>query len=210
LELGHCVIGHFPFPFPLTQSILAPNPTYRMKRGTKSIPLLILCVLFQGCVGIDVEKTENQVYQNPHISNSASALGLKYPGASKTNSFVCTTTWLEEHWGKPSRITRNQTGNQTETWTYKFGLIWNGVTPIVLVPVPLIVPVGREQIHFVIQDGHVVSAKSRTEQSFICGYGLTPGPCASFGAFFIERITDATHKHQGPSDSSSSHPTSHC
>lgn len=167
----------------MTESFPTPIPTYRMKRGSKSIPLLILCLLLQGCVGVGVEKTQNQVYPNPHISNFASADGLKYAGSNNTNSLACTATWLEGHWGKPSRITRDETGTQTETWTYKFGPIWNGVILVPMVPVPLILPVGREQVHFVIQEGHVVSAKTRTEQSIGCGYGVSPGPCATFGVF---------------------------
>lgn len=154
-----------------------------MQRSTQAIPYLLLFLLVQGCVGIGVQKTQNQDYPNPQISTRACALGLKYHGAERVDSSTYTAAWLQEHWGKPSRITRDETGSQTETWTYKFGPIWNGVTPVVLVPVPLIVPVGREQIHFVLQDGHVVSAKSHTEQSIGCAYGVCPGPCATFGAF---------------------------
>ncbi|EEF61513.1 hypothetical protein Cflav_PD4191 [Pedosphaera parvula Ellin514] len=149
----------------------------------------MLCLLIQGCVGIGVSKTRNEAFQNPKISDVAYVSGLSHTDASQTNVVVYTATWLENHWGRPARITHVGVDSQTEVWTYKFDIIWNGVTPVLLVPIPIILPVGREQIQFVLQDGRVVSAKEHKEQSFGGAYGLSAALHDKFWTLFLGRLS---------------------
>lgn len=90
------------------------------------------------------------------------------PGA--TNVVGYTPELLRKYWENPDLV--SQGAGSDETWTYKSRLIWKGVMPFVIVPIPLILPVAREKVCLILRDGHVVSASTTT--SHIAGgtYGL--------------------------------------
>ena len=66
-----------------------------------------------------------------------------------------TTEWLLDTWGEPDEIVRD--ADSGERWTYDRGLRWNGLAFVVGVPIPLILPVGRESDTFLAKDGVVES-----------------------------------------------------
>jgi hypothetical protein len=137
---------------------------------TKMVPLLFLCLLTQGCVGIGALRTRTEAYPIPYMSG--------------TNSPADTSNWLEDHWGKPNKISHAGAGSLDEIWTYKFGLRWDGVLLAVVVPIPIAVPVGREQVCFVIRGGRVIGAERRRTQSVGRGFGFYAGMGGpSFGVF---------------------------
>ena len=58
---------------------------------------------------------------------------------------------------------------------------------MVIVPIPLAVPVGRERIVFVIRDDRIVSATQSRQQTVGGAVGFGYGPCGgTFGAFSLE------------------------
>jgi hypothetical protein len=150
------------------------NPKAHLTK--KLISALTLCLLSQGCVGVAIVKTRTATYQNPRVSNEAGIYGLGQPDTSQTNSIPYTTTWLEEHWGKPKSIRHVGAGGLDEVWVYKFDPLWIGVVPIVLVPIPLLLPTEREQVQFVLRDGQVISGKVRESHSVGGAFGYSVGP----------------------------------
>jgi hypothetical protein len=153
---------------------------------TKIIPLVILCILTQGCVGIGAFKTHIETFQNPTLSDAACVDCLSSSNPSQTVSNAYTAAWLKTHWGEPKSIRHASATDLDEIWTYKFGLNWNGVIVVVLVPIPVALPVGREQVQFILRDGCVISGKQTKLLTVGEGIGLHAGICGfGFGPFSL-------------------------
>lgn len=75
--------------------------------------------------------------------------------------------------------------DDTEEWIYRDGFLWRGVIlHLVILPLPLMVPVGREHVTFIVDDGLIVGARSSTTAyGFRCLAGLTRYPCGTWDAF---------------------------
>src|SRR5580658_85638 len=149
-------------------------------RALKKIaPLLIFCLFTQGCVGIAVLKTQSATSVNPEIPivRLFDDRCLISRDAIGTSADVYTATWLEAHWGKPKSIRHPGATDSDEIWTYQFNLNWNGVVAAVLVPIPIVLPVGRERVQFVLRHGVVVSGKETWTRWVGGAYGLSAGPC---------------------------------
>lgn len=154
----------------------------------KFILLAILCPLLQGCVGFVVVKQRTVVINDPVISlrpNSelpaySRERARKFMAISHmdevTNrvsyptpwlrpywgtNVVYTSAWLQTHWGSPNRICRSPSCVD-EVWTYRFGPIWKGIMPWLIVPIPLRLPVGENKVCFTLRDGQVTSVSSTT------------------------------------------------
>ena len=73
-----------------------------------------------------------------------------------------TTKWLLDTWGEPDEKVHDS--DSVERWTYDRRLRWNGLfAVVVIIPVPLIVPVGYESDTFLVKDG-VVESVDRVRQ----------------------------------------------
>lgn len=145
-RLKSCVPGVAP----LINHVMSKSPI-----AAKLIPVLAVCLLAQGCVGVVFPHTKTRTFKNPQVGDHP-AIHAVYEGTGRTNNFAA--SWLQEHWGKPANIRLALTQAQGEVWTYKFGLAWYGVVPCVIVPVPLALPLGRQKVEFLMRDGRVVSA----------------------------------------------------
>jgi hypothetical protein len=158
---------------------------------------LPLCLLLQGCVGGAVLTSRTKTFRDPVIWGKDSLFGRdelrdlpqRDPQAdmySITNVLICTSGWLEYHWGKPVSITHSGAGGLDEIWTYKFDPIWEGIEPYILVPIPIELPVRRETIRFVLRDDRVISA-TRIEPyrvGGVAGFIISPDR-PYFGAFSL-------------------------
>jgi hypothetical protein len=150
----------------------------------KSLSFLVLCLLTQGCVGLAGFSVKTKTFQDPWIANAACAESVTLRGDSQTNTLTYTAAWLDAHWGKPKTIKRTGKGNLEDVWIYKFDTTWSGVMPVVVIPIPILIPTGREQVLFTMRDGNVISAKVRKSYSTGGGYGCYAGICGPhFGAF---------------------------
>lgn len=147
----------------------------------KMVPLLILCALVQGCVGVSVSTTKTESFHDPQLTDEACARGFRSRTPSDTNAPAFTSAWLESHWGKPAAISRAPAGDAGEVWTYKFDLNWNGTILFLLIPIPLELPIGRERVQLLVRDGQVISGEQRFTHTAggILGYSL--GPCGPTG-----------------------------
>ena len=151
--------------------------------ATVGLLCLLLCILTQGCVGLGVEKTYAEVIRNPVVSQD----GFRPLESAQDTNLVCTSAWLEEHYGKPSSVRHGDAANSEEIWTYRDGLLWNGVTIFALIPVPLEVPTGSGGWVCVVRDGCVVQA-TRKWSHYIGGIvGFNVGPCGlrPFGVYSL-------------------------
>ena len=151
-----------------------------LDRAVKKLILFSLpCLLIQGCVGVGVMKTQTNVIQSPGISLLSNTPGVddvvKRDSLWATNSGVNTIEELKMYWGKPNKVTQIS-GGSDEIWTYKFKSIWEGVIPFVIIPIPLVLPVGTEKVCLTLRDGHIVSA-SGTKSCMAGGtYGVILSP----------------------------------
>lgn len=145
----------------------------------RTIPVLLLCLLAQGCVGIATSRTKAETFRNPKIWDWPSVYSARESEASGvTNTASYSASWLRTHWGKPASVRSVSSQGRDEMWTYKFGLLWNGAVPMLGIPIPLIVPVGRERVEFVLRDAQVISATRTHEQGYeaVAGW-YWYGPC---------------------------------
>jgi hypothetical protein len=164
-----------------------------MKNAMKKFaPVLSLVLLFQGCVGAGVMKSRTATAQNPKIPSyaDASAFQAYQRGMSgMPNTTVFTSAWLESHWGKPVSIIRPEDSASDEIWTYRFRPIWEGIVPVVIVPMPVSLPLGRERVRYVLRDGQVISATYTTRQTVGGAVGISVGPCNTVaGAFSLKGL----------------------
>ena len=168
----------------------------------KTFPYLALCLLLQGCVGAGIVKKHAETFRDAHIPEVACPAlysgALYEPGHYRpvsrpkpTNTVVCTSEWLEAHWGKPLTVTRAGPDTLDEIWTYKFGAVWEGVVPVVVIPIPIALPLAREKVEFLLHDGRLVNATQTLQRTVGKAYGLEiGGRHVSFGAFSLEGLLE--------------------
>lgn len=124
------------------------------------LTMLCLCPLLQGCVGFIIAKQHTLVINDPVIALHRTG---RFPAYSRGTYTVYTSAWLQTHWGRPPRIRNVSSGpglGVGSLWTYRFGPIWEGIVPCLIVPIPLVLPVAREKVSFTIRNGQVVSVSS--------------------------------------------------
>jgi hypothetical protein len=132
---------------------------------------LFLCLLLQGCVGGAVLKSRTETFRDPVVGRQKDDLSeratllrdlpQRVPDAdmsSITNVVIYTSAWLKDCWGKPVSIAHSGAYDLDEIWTYKFDLVWEGVEPFIVVPIPIEIPVRRETVQFVLRDDCVINA----------------------------------------------------
>jgi hypothetical protein len=128
--------------------------------------LLALFFFIHGCVGIAAKGNRSATVLNPNISKDKGKLGSE----QVSDNFV-TSKELLEYWGKPDKIEPVSNG---EKWTYNFDLRWNGlIAIIVIIPIPLVFPVGYEYVSFTIENDNLVAAymmNSSGETGVFYGY----------------------------------------
>ena len=143
--------------------------------------LLAASLLAQGCVGVVTWGTHEQTFEPASVTQKPATFAVST--VSKNAMAVSPTPhWLEQHWGRPSHVKRLASPEQHELWTYNFHHQWCGVVPCAILPIPLLLPVGRERVVFCIRDGRVASAEVITTGGYQVVAGLGPkGPFADCG-----------------------------
>ncbi len=140
------------------------------------IPLLPVCLLLQGCVGVVVCGRDTKTIKNPTIMEPPHVASVM-EGVGGTEY---TTVWLKAHWGTPTEV-KTVSAETEEVWTYNLKRqCWWGVVPMVIIPIPLVVPTGAEKVAFQIRDGRVLSAETVQRHTAGAAAGLlsAEGPFA--------------------------------
>lgn len=131
----------------------------------KLTSILAICFIAHGCVGIAVFRTKTETLDPPAIEGEAAFHNVwEYGG--KRNIPHITDAILRASWGEPASIKPSSAICQDELWTYKFGRIWCGIVPCLVVPVPLLLPTGRERVIFFVRKGQVTKAEVVRSGSF--------------------------------------------
>ncbi len=90
--------------------------------------LLGFCI--SGCVGF-----------TSHLGTEESSQQFTYYGA-KRGGLVKDKNSALKYWGEPDSKSQSDAGGDEE-WTYRGGVAWRGVAIWVVIPIPLMVPVGH-------------------------------------------------------------------
>lgn len=106
--------------------------------------ILVAPLVLSGCVGLSHNlKTKTEVcYEHCLIYREHTIENLKMHNRNTIESSV---SELKSFLGTPDEI--NVLDEGVTEWTY-YGSTWLGVVPIVLIPIPLMLPVGKEQVRF--------------------------------------------------------------
>jgi len=155
----------------------------------KIVSYLAIGLLVQGCVGGGALTKHSQTLRDPIIPDRPSPVLFSRDSAKMTNAVVYTAAWLESHWGMPANITPSRANARDEIWTYKFGLIWKGVVPVVIIPIPLALPVAREQVQFTLRDGNIIDTIQTRRKTIGGAIGFGCGPCGiTFGPLSLQGL----------------------
>lgn len=137
----------------------------------KTLLMMTICLL-QGCVGLAVGTygTFEADYDSFSIGNQRNELAYRTEEKSLTKSLLVSS------WGEPDEILR--LGN-CEVLSYYDGYTWSGAGAfIVFVPVPLIVPTGRDENRFYFVEGESVGLVTEYgEVSGALGYMCGSNEC---------------------------------
>lgn len=136
-----------------------------MSQSLRLTRILLAALVLQGCVGIGVIGA----------TRSDRELNDVFFGVDQPISIQA----VIDRWGEPDEVQTAADG--AEVWIYESGLRWAGLVACVVIPIPLIIPVGREVTSLSVRDGLVVSASRLAESTTLYVAGLVPGMCTEFG-----------------------------
>jgi hypothetical protein len=119
------------------------------------VPVLLLCALTQGCIGITKYYTKTEIITDPQLTGAGKYRSVfTYNPRVSTNHVVLTPAVLVQKWGEPT--SHGRVPPDYEVWTYRMRTGWNGIIPILIIPIPLVLPTGEKKVEFYLQHGHVV------------------------------------------------------
>lgn len=72
----------------------------------------------------------------------------------------CTIEFLLSHWGEPDVRASGEAGSAK--LTYYQGFKWVGATPVMILPLPLFIPAGRQRVIFGVNENMIVSIDHET------------------------------------------------
>lgn len=151
----------------------------------KLTSVLAISLFTQGCVGVVTRDMETQTFEPAMIAEMPATYSVEASGKTFGNDPWIenpTSLWVKQHWGQPSHIKQVTRPTEGELWTYNFDHKWCGVIPYIVIPIPLLLPVGRDRVVFHIQAGRVASADVTTIGGYQAVAGLGPeGPSAISG-----------------------------
>lgn len=135
------------------------------------ILLVSILTATAGCVGIGVVNESVESYPKPPFALEREVgyfVNDDYKYKDWGRVLAKTKNDVLALWGEPAKRITN---GSSERWFYSRELGWSGLLPVVIVPIPLLVPIGyRETI--LVFDGDTLTAiekKRGRERVVICG-----------------------------------------
>ena len=127
----------------------------------------IICIfLCGGCFGIVVQGDKSAIVNNPNISKDKGYIGNF---SLKPNTYV-TEAELIKYWGSPDNVMYNDKG-QKQLIYRRNELRWNGIFVLaVVVPIPLLIPVGHDYFLFTIENGNISSVYMKNDSDEFGSY----------------------------------------
>jgi len=122
--------------------------------------ILSFALVTSGCAGFGVlYPNDTTPISNPKISSFGNIYTTR-------NEKQYTCLEVVELWGEPDSLV---TEGEIKTLTYKYGLVFAGIMPIVIIPIPLALPVGQKKTIIECQNDIVVRAY-KTETGMSAAY----------------------------------------
>lgn len=120
-------------------------------------------LLLNGCFGGFVRRPKTGTLINPELRNRPIMRSLRKPRLEAE---------LIDYWGRPDRI---ETENGRNIYVYEYGTKWCGLCIIaIVVPIPLVLPLGNSSARFTVQNGHVTSVTATSIAENRIAIGLLP------------------------------------
>ncbi len=124
-----------------------------------------------GCVGIGaIYPTDRPLAQMPEFGPD---IGEYYPRINyyrsiNPGSLKCSE--LMAQWGPPNNLTVK---GEEKTLTYKHGLVFAGLVPFIVIPIPLVLPVGRKSAVITCHEEQILNALGTATKlsGAVCGIG---------------------------------------
>jgi len=146
----------------------------------QSLSKIIFCTLFvsllQGCA-VGLLTAHPQML--PPVSNPT--ISSKEPenhGYTMDEAKISSCSQLESTWGKPDETEAN---GSYSILKYKYGFVWTGVNLFIgpIIPIPLIIPVGRKSVDVTCKDNKIISTTDRDTHVTLygCYYVLLDARC---------------------------------
>lgn len=128
--------------------------------------LLLCCALLSGCVGAVVFFPDVVSHTSPGLALGAQrGKILRHPPTTeKYNKEKVTNLW-----GTPDLVVSTEHG---ERWHYARGFTWSGILLFVIVPIPLMAPVGHSHTALEFEGSELINIEEDREWSFggVCGF----------------------------------------
>jgi len=136
----------------------------------RRIAVGMLLVSLEGCFGVGFYGTA-RTYGEP-------VLRAKSAGTPDPDHALPSEVLLKEV-GEPDE--RELLPDGKEHWVYEGSMRWSGMVLWVILPLPLVIPVGHESQTYLVGDGVAISVDTVKQASDTYWCGVIPGPCYSFG-----------------------------
>ena len=144
----------------------------------KLIVLLVLITFLTGCMGVVAFGTNKETYgPNVILTENRNKQLMK----SSSPQQVSKADVLKK-WGEPSQKIKD---GELERWVYKLDdLSWTGIMPLVIIPISLMIPMGRYRTSMTFSGDRLIDSECVTKATtgFFCGIspdGLKP-TCQSY------------------------------
>lgn len=155
---------------------------FDIKQMSKFLTVTVLLLLLSGCgIGITFIGDKQRTYEHPNIAvlktRGHTVHGFNFP---RDPRMIETVKEIKEYWGEPDK--RLQLDDNTEQWEYGLDSFrWHGaILWILLIPIPMVIPVGHDYSALFIHNGQVVSVTDVRSGSsdFYCGFLPLDAPSA--------------------------------
>lgn len=126
----------------------------------------VVLFLLSGCAGVSVTGDKSAVVKNPNISQEKGYIGY----TPLAEDIYITETELLKYWGNPDEVTYDDNGKKLLLYK-RNEYRWNGITLMVIIPIPLLIPVGHDYLSFTVEKDNITSVlmKNNTgESGFYC------------------------------------------
>jgi len=147
----------------------------------RRLAVLLLALACPGCIGLGLATVGGREGEadSPHFGRTG--YGDRVVDRRDAGAEPIASALLLEQWGEPE--SRETQDDGSELWRYKGMPSCAGVVLIVLVlPIPLVIPTGREYVEFEVRDGTVVRAYSCANAMLRGGFfGYGTGVCGVHG-----------------------------
>ncbi|MBS0370943.1 MAG: hypothetical protein JSS57_17305 [Proteobacteria bacterium] len=122
--------------------------------------LAALTPLLTACVGAGVISSQTETPKRATLAKSRGNIVLLAPNTSAPTT---DKTAVRKGWGEPDRI---EPRGELERWIYNKDVAWTGVLLFaVIVPIPLLVPVGHDHLAIDFRNDVLVNIEARGQES---------------------------------------------